>query len=60
MRDATLTLTLHPDPSPSPSSSPSPSPSPAPHQVGPSGDIFGKVTSADLAQHIKEKAGLPT
>ena len=26
-------------------------------KVGPSGDIFGKVTCADLAQHIKERAG---
>ena len=25
--------------------------------MGPSGDIFGKVTCADLAQHIKERAG---
>ena len=27
-------------------------------KVGPSGDIFGKVTCADLAQHIKERAGV--
>ena len=26
-------------------------------KVGPSGDIFGKVTCADLAQHIKERTG---